>query len=132
MVVLDGRWLASRCAWQELADVAVLTCGRGAPGAVLLDVRGASFTPEAREAEVLASALAGSPLVAILAGGGGSYWCARMVATSASHRGSRAAAFLQESLAWMWLYERLFGEVSAGAAVWARSETGAVRADAGT
>jgi hypothetical protein len=107
VIVLDGWWLASRGAWQELADVAVLTCARGTPGAVLLDVRGASFTPAAREAEVLASGLAGSPVVAILSGAEGSYWSARMVATSAGLRGSQAAAFLDESQAWVWLYERV-------------------------
>jgi hypothetical protein len=116
VIVLDGWWLASRGAWQELADVAVLTCARGTPGAVLLDVRGAAFTPPAREAEVLASGLAGSPLVAVLSGGEGSYRCARMVATSAVLRGSQAAAFLDEARAWAWLDEQLGGDGREGLA----------------
>lgn len=110
VVVLEGVWLASRGAWQELADVAVLTCAKGTPGAVLLDVRGAAFTPSSREAEVLASGLAGSPLVAILSGGEGSYWSARRIATAAALRGSQAAAFQDEARAWAWLDERMGSE----------------------
>ena len=85
----------------------VLTCARDTPGAVLLDVRGAPFTPTGRDADVLASALAGCPLVAIVSGGNASFGCARMVTTMVALRGSQAAALQDEARAWAWLEERM-------------------------
>ena len=114
VVVLDGSRLAGQRDWRGLADVVLLTCAKDAHGAVLLDVRGAAFTPTAREVDVLSSALAGCSLVAIASDGNASYGCARMVAMTVELRGSRAAAFQDEARAWMWLEEWLGAEQGKG------------------
>ncbi len=96
VVVIDGSRGADALGWRELADIVTLTCAGRRPTAVLLDVRNDPFTPTSREADVLASALAGTPLVAIVAGPDASYGCARMIATSIELRGRSAAAFRDE------------------------------------
>jgi len=106
VMVLDVAWLASRGAWQAVADVAVLACARDRTSPLLLDVRGAPFTLSAREAEALGTSLSGCPVVAILSRGGGSYWSARVVATSAWLLGTEAAAFQDERAAREWLAKR--------------------------
>jgi hypothetical protein len=103
IVVLDGSRLAGLKHWHLLADVAALTSAVCSANGVLLDVRQAAFTPEAREGEVLAVALASFPAVAIVTGGEASYGCARMVCTLVGRRGSPAAAFLSEGEAKAWL-----------------------------
>jgi len=113
VVVLDCTRSAGRKDWQELADVVLLTCAAQRPGALLLDVRRAPFTPSAREVDLLASALGKCPLVAIVAGPDVSYGRARMVATSLELRGRGAAAFKDEPEAWGWLEEHL-GHPGAG------------------
>ncbi len=103
IVVLDGSRLAGLKHWQSLADVAALTSAVCAANGVLLDVRQAAFTPEAREGEVLAVALASFPAVAIVTGGDASYGYARMVCSLVGRRGAPAAVFLTEGEAKAWL-----------------------------
>jgi len=66
VVVFHGSSLAARQDWRRLADVAVLTGASGRMGAVLLDVRGTTFSPAGLEANLIASALAAYRTVAIL------------------------------------------------------------------
>lgn len=103
IVVLDGSRLAGLKHWHLLADVAALTSSVCSANGVILDVRQAAFTPEAREGEVLAVALAGFPAVAIVTGGEASHGCARMVCSLVGRHGSPAAAFLTEGEAKAWL-----------------------------
>jgi hypothetical protein len=107
VVVLNGARLAARRDWQELADVAVVTRAARTPGGVLLDVRGVSFLPSGRDADLLAAALAGYPLVALVSGPDASYGCARMVTAGVELHGGSAAAFQNVADAWLWLGDHL-------------------------
>ncbi len=106
-VVVDGGRLSGSREWRELADVIILTCAAQRPAGLLLDVRTSPFTPTAREADVLASALCGCPICALVTRPDVSYGCARMVATSVEMRGRAAGAFQDEAQAWAWIDRRL-------------------------
>ena len=116
LVVLDGSRLAGLRNWQGLADVAVQTRRAGVADGLLLDVHRAPFTPASGEAAVLVTALAGYSAVAIVSGGGASYGCARMVSTLVELLGSRAAAFLTEDEAEVWLSQQVGREPDGSAA----------------
>ena len=117
VVVLHASHLAGRRDWQQLADVAVVTRAARMPSGVLVDVRGATFLPSGRDAELLGWALARYPLVALVSGPQASYGCARMVAAGVEGHGGTAAAFQDVAAAWLWLGEQLAGEGAPDAAV---------------
>jgi hypothetical protein len=108
-VVLDGSLLAGLMDWPALAKEAARSRLAGAAVGLLLDVRGAPFTPSTGEARPLVAALAGYRAVAIVSRGDASFGCARMVSTLVEVRGSKAAAFLTEPDAAAWLSRQVGG-----------------------
>ena len=116
-VVVDGSRLAGLLDWPALAEEAMRARRAGSAVGLLLDLRGAPFTPSTGEARPLVVALAGYPAVAIVSRGDASFGCARMVSTLVEVRGSKAAAFLTERDAEVWLSQQARGgpDASAGA-----------------
>ena len=118
VVVLGGTRLGSLKEWLAEIDLASIKAKEGAADGLLLDFRAQGFTPSAREANALVSALSGLcarriPPVAILANPGAQYGGARMLCTLGELDGCRTAAFRDEMEAWRWLQSQL----EAGAAL---------------
>jgi hypothetical protein len=115
LVVLDVSVLAGMRDWHALAEVVSRARVAGTTRGLLLDVRRAAFTPAAKDAHLLVSALVGYPAVAIVVQGDASYGCARMVSTLIEIRGSRASAFptAHEAAAWLSRQERGEPDVAA-------------------
>lgn len=112
VVVLGGTHLGSLGEWVAEIDLARLKAAEGAADALLLDFRAQGFTPSAREANALVSALIAlcarrAPPVAILANPGAQYGGARMLCTLGELDGCRTAAFRDETAAWSWLQAQL-------------------------
>lgn len=112
VVVLGGTRLAGLREWLAELDLATLRAKQGAADALLLDFRAQGFTPSAREANALVSALRvlcarRVPPVAILANPGAQYGGARMLCTLGELDGCRTAAFRDEMEAWSWLQAQL-------------------------
>jgi len=112
VVVLGGTGLGSLRAWLGALDLAALKAKEGVADALLLDFRAQGFTPSAREATALISALRflcarRVPPVAILANPGAQYGGARMLCTLGGMDGCRTAAFRDEREAWRWLQVQL-------------------------
>ena len=114
VVVLGGAAFAESQDWLAVADVASLAATVGSPRALMLDFRTHGFALSSRDADVLATGLAGYPLVAILTDLGVSYGCARMVSTLVELRGSPSAVFHDEAEAWRWLSAQLGTDVRDG------------------
>jgi hypothetical protein len=114
VVVLGGAALAEPRNWLAVADTASLAAAVGSPRALMVDFRTHGFTPNSRDAGVLATSLAAYPLVAILTDVGAPYGCARMVSTLVELRGSPSAAFYDEAEAWRWLSAQFDTDVRDG------------------
>lgn len=114
VVVLGGTRLGSLKEWLAEIDVAAIKAKQGTADALLLDFRTHGFTPSAREANALVSALSTLcatriPPVAILANPGAQYGGARMLCTLGELDGCRTAAFRDETEALQWLRTQLDG-----------------------
>lgn len=112
VVVLGGTRLASLREWLAEIDLATLKAKEGVADAFLLDFRVQGFTPSAREANALVSALRvlcarRVPPVAILANPGAQFGGARMLCTLGELDGCHTAAFRDETEAWGWLQRQL-------------------------
>ena len=112
VVVLGATRLASLRDWLAEIDLAAVKAKEGVADALLLDFRAQGFTPSAREANALVSALRvlcahRVPPVAILANVGAQYGGARMLCTLGELDGCRTAAFRDELEAWRWLQAQL-------------------------
>lgn len=112
VVVLGGTRLASLREW--LAELALASPGvkQGGADALLLDFRAEEFTPSAREANALVTALRvlcarRAPPVAILANPGAQFGGVRMLCTLGELGGCRTAPFRDEAEAWGWLQRQL-------------------------
>jgi len=122
VVVVRGVVPTSKTDWlAELEEAAPAWRSGGARG-LLMDLRERGFTPSARYANALASALSGQgrgsePPMAILTNPGVQYGGARMMCALGELRGCRAAAFQDEAEAWTWLRQRVeeIGCCAAGA-----------------
>jgi hypothetical protein len=112
VVALGGTGLGSLRAWLAGLDLVGLKAKEGMADALLLDFRAQGFTPSARDAATLVSALRvlcarRMPPVAILANAGAQYGGARMLCTLGGMDGCRTAAFRDETEAWSWLHAQL-------------------------
>jgi hypothetical protein len=108
-VVLDVSVVSGMRDWHALAELVSRSRVAGTTRGLLLDVRRAPFTPAARDAHLLVTALAGYPAVAIIVQGDASFGCARMVSTLIEISGSRASAFLTVHEATAWLSRQELG-----------------------
>lgn len=112
VAVLGATRLASLREWLAEIDLAAVKAKEGVADALLLDFRAQGFTPSAREANALVSALRvlcarRVPPVAILANPGAQYGGARMLCTLGELDGCRTAAFRDDLDAWRWLQAQL-------------------------
>jgi hypothetical protein len=130
VVVLAGARLGLLKEWLAEIDLAAIKAKEGAADALLLDFRAQGFTPSAREANALVSALSGLcarriPPVAFLANPGAQFGGARMLCTLGELDGCRTAPFRDEMEAWRWLQTQLEGEVAVEARSGAQQVVGA-------
>jgi hypothetical protein len=128
VVVLGGDQLASLRDWMAEVERRVPQADE-AIGALLLDFRSQAFAPSAEEAGALIEGLRarlqrkGVPL-AVVAKAGAQFGGARVLCTLAEMQGCRAAAFVTEAEAWLWLRAQL-AEPAAAAPQVDRPSTGA-------